>query len=62
MTKLRFIMRKKGFTGKTLAEACGVGRSIVYKYMCGSRKLSYKVAARFAEVLKVAPGDLIGDY
>ncbi len=61
MTKLRYIMRQKGYTGKSFAEACGVGKSIIYKYMCGSRPISYKNALRFAAVLGVKPEELIED-
>ena len=61
MTKLRRMLREKGYTGKTFAEACGVGRSIIYKYMCGNRPISPKIAARFAAVLKVAPEDIMGE-
>ena len=61
MTKLRQIMQAKGYTGKTLAEACGTGRSIVYKYMCGSRKLSRKIAKKFALVLGVRADELLED-
>ncbi|MCR5809497.1 MAG: helix-turn-helix domain-containing protein [Clostridiales bacterium] len=61
MTRLRRLLREKGFTGKTFAKACGIGHSIIYKYMCGSRPLSPKVAARFAKVLKVAPEELLGE-
>ncbi|MBO4562637.1 MAG: helix-turn-helix transcriptional regulator [Clostridia bacterium] len=61
MTKLRRVMREKGYTGKTFAEACGVGRSIIYKYMCGNRPISEKIAARFAAVLKVSPEEIMGE-
>lgn len=61
MTKLRRVLREKGYTGSTFAEACGVGPSIVYKYMCGNRPLSYKIACRFAAVLRVKPEDIMGD-
>ncbi|MBO4848334.1 MAG: helix-turn-helix transcriptional regulator [Clostridia bacterium] len=59
MTKLRRVLREKGYTGKTFAEACGVGRSIIYKYMCGNRPVSRKIAERFAAILKVAPEELM---
>ena len=60
MTKFRRILREKGFSGKTFAEACGLGQSIIYKYMSGNRPISLKVAKRFAEVLKVPPEDIMG--
>lgn len=61
MTKLRYVLRAKGYSGITFAAACGLGKSMVYKYMCGSRKLSLKVAKRLAAVLGVAPEDIMGD-
>lgn len=61
MTKLRRVLKEKGYTGSTFAEACGVGRSIIYKYMCGNRPLSYKIASRFAEKLGVKPEDIMGE-
>ena len=61
MTKFRSVLRKKGYTGRTFAEKCGLGRSIIYKYMCGNREVSYKLACRFAEILGVEPEDLMGD-
>ncbi|MBR3383104.1 MAG: helix-turn-helix transcriptional regulator [Clostridia bacterium] len=61
MTKLRRVMQEKGYNGRTFSEACGVGHSIIYKYMCGSRKLSYKIAKRFAVILGVKPEDLLED-
>lgn len=59
MTKLRRVLHEKGYNGRTFSERCGIGRSIIYKYMCGSRKLSYKVAKRFAAVLGVDPSELV---
>lgn len=61
MTKFRRVLREKGYTGRTFSEVSGVGCSIIYKYMCGNRPLSYKVAARFAAVLKVKPEDIMGE-
>lgn len=61
MTKLRHVLQEKGYNGRTFSEKCGVGRSIIYKYMCGSRKLSYKIAKRFAAVLGVKPEELLED-
>ena len=61
MTKLRRVLRSKGYTGKDFAEMTGLGQSIIYKYMCGSRKLSMKSAKRFAALLGVKPKDLIED-
>lgn len=61
MTKLRRVLQEKGYTGRSFAEACGIGHSIIYKYMCGSRKLSRKTAKRFASVLKVKPEELMED-
>lgn len=59
MTKFRAILREKGYNGRTFAEACGVGQSIIYKYMCGSRKLSKKTAKRFAQILGVRASALL---
>ena len=59
MTNFRRVLQEKGYNGRTFAEACGVGRSIIYKYMCGSRPLSYKIAKRFSKILEVAPEDLL---
>ncbi len=61
MTKLRRVLKEKGYTGSTFAEKCGVGRSIIYKYMCGSRPLSRKIASRFAAILEVRPEDIMED-
>ena len=61
MTKLRRAMLEKGYTGRTLAEECGMGRSIIYKYMCGNRKLSRKIARRLALVLGVRTEELLED-
>ncbi|MBO4384436.1 MAG: helix-turn-helix transcriptional regulator [Clostridia bacterium] len=61
MTNLRRLLKEKGFTGKTFAEKCGVGTSIIYKYMCGNRPISPKLAARFAKVLKVDPSEILED-
>ncbi len=61
VTKFRRILRERGFTVQTFAEVCGVGKSIIYKYMCGNRPISAKNAARFAAILKVKPEDLIGN-
>ncbi len=60
MTKFRRLLREKGYTGESFAKACGVGKSIIYKYMCGNRPISDKNAVRFAAILKVKPEDLIG--
>ena len=59
VTKLRRLMRERGYTGDSFAKACGVGKSIIYKYMCGNRPISYKNAARFAAVLRVKPEELL---
>ena len=61
MTKLRRVMQEKGFNGKTFAEACGMGKSIIYKYMCGNRKLSRKTAKKLALVLGVSPESILED-
>ena len=61
MTKLRRVLKEKGYTGSTFAEAAGVSRSIIYKYMCGNRPLSRKIAGRFAVILGVMPEDIMGD-
>ena len=59
MTKLRRLLREKGYTGESFAAACGVGKSIIYKYMCGYRPISYKNAVRFAAVLRVKPEEIM---
>ncbi len=59
MTRFSAVLKKKGYSGRTFAQAVGLGSSIVYKYMCGSRNLSKKVAARFAAVLGVKAEDLL---
>ena len=61
MTKLRYVLKMKGYSGKTFAAACGLGRSMIYKYMCGSRPISHKTALRFAKVLGVEPEELMGE-
>lgn len=61
MTKFRYVLHRKGYTGKSFAAVCGVGPSIIYKYMCGTRPLSLKVASRFAAILKVKPESLMGE-
>ena len=61
MTKFRSVLRKKGYTGRDFAEKCGLGTSIIYKYMCGNRPISYKLARRFAAILDVEPEELMGD-
>lgn len=61
MTNFKSVLRRKGYSGKTFAEAAGISQSIVYKYMCGARPISPKVAARFASILKVRPEELIGN-
>ena len=61
MTKFRRVLHEKGYTGKTFAEACGLGMSIIYKYMCGNRPISRKLACRFAAVLGVEPEDILGE-
>lgn len=61
MTKFRRALQDKGYNGRTFAEICGVGRSIIYKYMCGSRKLSRKTAKRFAALLGMKAEDLMED-
>ena len=61
MTKFRRVLRQKGYTGKAFAQKCGLGNSIIYKYMCGAREVTYKLAVRFAAVLEVEPEDLMGE-
>ena len=61
MTKLRRVIHVKGYNGRTFAEACGMGKSIIYKYMCGNRKLSKKIAKRLAAVLGVKPEEIMED-
>lgn len=61
MTKLRKLLREKGYTGSTFAEKCGIGCSIIYKYMCGNRPISPRIAARFAQVLGVDPSEILED-
>ena len=63
MTKLRFVLRKLSFTGRQLADMCGMSRSSVYKYLSGDRELSLKTArARFEPVLGVSAEELVGMY
>lgn len=59
MTKFRRVLQEKGYNGRTFAELSGLGRSVIYKYMCGSRKLSFKTAKRFASLLNVKVSDLL---
>lgn len=59
MTRFSAVLKEKGYSGRTFAEAVGLGSSIIYKYMCGSRKLSKKVAVRFAAALGVKAEDLL---
>lgn len=61
MTNFRKVLHEKGFTGASFAKICGVGRSIIYKYMCGNRPLSYKIASRFALLLGVEPEEIMED-
>lgn len=50
----------KGVTGKWLAEHTGMSKSTIYKYTSGNRKLSYKVAQGFAQILEVDVSEIMG--
>ena len=61
MTKLRYVLKQLSISGKQLAKMSGMSCSSVYKYLSGNRKLSLKTARKFANVLNVAPEDLVGE-
>ncbi len=60
MTRLKLILMSKGVTGKWLAERSGMSKSSIYKYTSGNRKLSYKVAQGFAQILEVDVAEIMG--
>ncbi len=60
MTKLKLVLMSKNITGRQLADLAGVSYSTVYKYMSNHRRLSEKVAARFAYFLGVDPSEIMG--
>lgn len=59
MTEFGKVLRQKGLTGREFAAKCGLCSSIIYKYMCGSRRLSYRTAAKLAKELGVKPEELL---
>ena len=61
MTKLHYVIRQKGITGKQLAERSGLSCSSIYKYLSGNRKLSLKTARKLCDCLNVPAEDIVGD-
>lgn len=50
---------KNKLTQKQLADAVGIRQTMVSEYETGRRRIGKKMAARFAEVLKIKPERLL---
>lgn len=61
MTRLHYVLKQMSISGKELAKMSGMSCSSIYKYLSGNRKLSLKTARKIANVLNVAPEELVGD-
>ena len=59
--KLREKRLKKGYTNKMMAEKLGISKTFYFQLETGSRKLTYDMATKIADIFKVKPDTLFYD-
>lgn len=61
--KLREKRIQKGYTNQRMAEMLGISKTFYYQIETGSRKLSYEMAIKIADIFNVKPDTLFyNDY
>lgn len=61
--KLREKRIQKGYTNQKMAEMLGISKTFYYQIETGSRKLSYEMAIKIADIFNVKPDTLFyNDY
>ena len=61
--KLREKRIQKGYTNQKMAEKLGISKTFYYQIETGSRKLSYEMAIKIANIFNVKPDTLFyNDY
>lgn len=61
--KLREKRIQKGYTNQKMAEILGISKTFYYQIETGSRKLSYEMAIKIADIFNVKPDTLFyNDY
>ena len=60
-TKLKEKRLQKRYTNKMMAEKLGISKTFYYQIENGSRKLTYDMAIKIADIFKVKPDTLFYD-